>query len=1374
MPAPSLDEAFGQHVLKSGMATAEQLREAMRLQAASAQSGRPITLGEALVKQGAITTRQRETVEGKLGARREQVGDLAHYQLRRKLGEGGMGAVYLAWDAKAGKNVALKVLPRAQAQNETALKRFLREADAATQLHHVNIAQADSLGEDKGYTFYVMEYCEGPNLKERLKREKLLPVDEALRIAVQVARGLKHAHESGFVHRDVKPDNVIVTPQGVAKILDLGLSKNVEDADQSFRTLGGIAVGTPHYISPEQARGEKEIDGRADIYSLGATLYHLVTGDTPFHGSSSFDIITKHLTEQLRDPRDIREEIPERVSHVIRRMMAKKPQDRYQDCDELLMDLELVIDGREPLSGELAANLSSVAASYRKPAMSPPTRRMVMRDPAAEAARRKARLWIGALVAAGLLGIIAVALTTADGGRKAPPPEPVPSASAPAPPRPPPVKAPPAATLPSEPAPASEEPRQAEARRRLQELRRVERDGGLPPEQMRGRYERFAYEYADIPAGREVAREFGFELPVPAPAPAPPPAEEARTPRPEPAPPPAEPAPTAPSDPVLASEEPWKQAVDLLPFVDPAKDAVVGTWGRKDGGLVSDAARFARLEIPYEPPAEYDFRIVFTRQMGSDVVQILSRSGRSFYWDMAADRNRIFGLGTIRGAPAIQIPQNPTAQRRATGLVDGRRHVSIVRVRQDGVQAYLDGKLLAEWKPASGDLGIIPEWRLRSEGALGLGNWESPTTYHAVQLLEVSGAGKPRPRAQAMGARKGNGLLACYHSNTHDFSRAPTLTRVDPVVDFNWGVGTPAPGVSADNFSARWTGQIEPLFSELYTFHALIDDTIRLWVGGQMVISEPGYRPEERTGSMALRAGTRYDIVLEVTEGGGGAMARLFWSSPSTPKQIVPQSQLYSHKTLGIDPKPVPDAGRLREAERKIKELFKAEYAKRTVPELKALSQKLLQTALESQEDAAGYVLLREGRDLAAQAIAIDRALSAVDTMALLYQVDPFVEMAAALALAAKAARAPEEHAAVAEGYLDLVEEAVREDEWDAVRTAGPKAQAAAKSAKNDGLSSRIQARLREVGEVEREHFRAAPAEKALKENPDDPAACLSAGRYRCLVRGEWEKGLPLLAKGSDAALKGAAEADQAASSDASLSLRACEAWLELAEKERAPRARSLLAERAAHWYGRLGPQAGEVNRLSIERRLATLGTGVNLLRLVDLARDSVRGAWQSAAGGIVSPGDPHARVMIPYVPPEEYDLRIAVEQRTRGPDQALYVGLVGGGRQFAATLDGWNGTTSVLLMLDGKIEKNETAFSGELFREGTTSTIECSVRKARVQVRVDGRTVIDWKADYGRLSLEPGLALPRANTLFIGSHHSSYLIRSMTLLPVTGAGGPR
>ncbi|MCY3019097.1 MAG: protein kinase [Planctomycetota bacterium] len=375
------DEAFARLGQQMGVVTFDDVEAARATQAEGARQGIVTSLPDVLLQQGVITPKQRETIEKRILA--EQQGGLQQlglYKLLKKLGHGGMGTVYLADDTAVGRKVAIKVLAKKYSEDRELLTRFRREAQATGKLNHVNIVMAYMVAEEAGTHYYAMEYCDGEILDRILKHCMLLPWDTAVKVVMQVARGLKHAHDHGIIHRDIKPANVFIckplgTPENtqvetfaegfVAKILDLGLSKNVSGQDQSFYTQTGVAMGTPHYISPEQAKGEKSIDGRADIYSLGATFYHLITGRTPFQGTTAAIVMMKHLSEQLPNPQDIVPEVPEGVVQVIMKMMAKEPGDRYANCKELLGDLELILDGRMPGSQAVDVGKSSVAMAQR-------------------------------------------------------------------------------------------------------------------------------------------------------------------------------------------------------------------------------------------------------------------------------------------------------------------------------------------------------------------------------------------------------------------------------------------------------------------------------------------------------------------------------------------------------------------------------------------------------------------------------------------------------------------------------------------------------------------------------------------------------------------------------------------------------------------------------------------------------------------------------------------------------------------------------------------------------------------------------------------------------------------------------------------------
>ncbi|MCY3023842.1 MAG: serine/threonine-protein kinase, partial [Planctomycetota bacterium] len=361
MADEAYDAALAQHVCQLGMVTAAQVEEARRTQAEAARRGAALSLADALVQLDYLTKVQRENIEPEVRARREGARMLGQYKLLRPLGEGGMGAVFLAEDTIGQRTVAVKVLARKRAGDSQFVSRFRREAKAAGRLNHPNIVGAYTTGVEQGQHYLVMEYCEGESLNKTIRRDGFLPWDRAVEIIIQVAHGLQHAHAHAIIHRDIKPPNIIVANDGTAKILDMGLSKDIGAGEQSFSTQTGMALGTPHYISPEQARGERNIDGRADIYSLGATLYHMVTGRTPFEGLTGAMIMLKHIHEQIPNPQDIREDIPDSVAQVIQKMTAKEPADRYRDCTELLGDLELVLMGKMPTTQVLAVNRSAAA-----------------------------------------------------------------------------------------------------------------------------------------------------------------------------------------------------------------------------------------------------------------------------------------------------------------------------------------------------------------------------------------------------------------------------------------------------------------------------------------------------------------------------------------------------------------------------------------------------------------------------------------------------------------------------------------------------------------------------------------------------------------------------------------------------------------------------------------------------------------------------------------------------------------------------------------------------------------------------------------------------------------------------------------------------
>ena len=340
--APFTDTELGRIVVEKSLATPEEvancLAEIRRQEAAS-----QLSLAGILVRKGVVTQRQLDRLKKEIQPAQQIPG----YRLISKLGSGAMATVYKAKQLSLDRLVAVKVLPKSLSENPEYVDRFYKEGKAAAKLNHPNIVQAIDVGEAGGYHYFVMEYVEGHTLYDELEKGKRFTEAEALSIIIMIAKALKQAHERGLIHRDVKPKNIMMTPEGVAKLADMGLARLAAD-EQTAQSEAGRAFGTPYYISPEQIRGEIDIDFRADIYSLGATLYHIVTGRVPFQGPTPAAVMHKHLKEPLIPPDHINTSLSVGLGEVVETMMAKRPEDRYASTQDLLLDLEAVARGEPP------------------------------------------------------------------------------------------------------------------------------------------------------------------------------------------------------------------------------------------------------------------------------------------------------------------------------------------------------------------------------------------------------------------------------------------------------------------------------------------------------------------------------------------------------------------------------------------------------------------------------------------------------------------------------------------------------------------------------------------------------------------------------------------------------------------------------------------------------------------------------------------------------------------------------------------------------------------------------------------------------------------------------------------------------------------
>ncbi|MBI5724730.1 MAG: serine/threonine protein kinase [Planctomycetes bacterium] len=317
------------------------------------------------------------------------------YQIISKLGAGAMAVVFKAKQVSLDRIVAVKILPKKLSESSEYVKMFYKEGKAAAKLNHPNIVQAYDVGEAHGYHYFVMEYVEGHTLFDELDAGKVFTEKDALEVIIQIARALEHSHAQGFVHRDVKPKNIMITTAAQAKLADMGLARATSDAEAAQQEAGK-AYGTPYYISPEQIRGEVDIDFRADIYSLGATLYHLVTGRPPFEGDTPAAVMHQHLKSPLIPPDHINTKLTAGLGEVVEVMMAKDRIRRYASTSDLLLDLESIQKGEPPLQArkQIDSELLTELAETGEPA-----------DDQARIEERASRLRIIAVILAAALTV---------------------------------------------------------------------------------------------------------------------------------------------------------------------------------------------------------------------------------------------------------------------------------------------------------------------------------------------------------------------------------------------------------------------------------------------------------------------------------------------------------------------------------------------------------------------------------------------------------------------------------------------------------------------------------------------------------------------------------------------------------------------------------------------------------------------------------------------------------------------------------------------------------------------------------------------------------------------------------------------------------
>ena len=355
------DTMLGELVVKQGLVTADEVQQC-RSQLRASESG---TLSDLLVGNEYVTRRQLDRLRKEFEARKSTQ-RIPGYRIMRKLGAGAMATVFLAEQVSLDRLVAIKVLPKKFSEDKDFITRFYKEGQAAASLNHPNIVQAIDVGNSGDHHYFVMEYVEGDTVYDRIVKEKRMAERDVVDILRQTTRALIHAHEKGLIHRDIKPKNLMLTKGGQVKLADLGLARSVDDVEAAKKEAGR-AYGTPYYISPEQIRGRMDIGPQAEIYGLGATAYHMVTGQVPFSGKNPSEVMHRHLKTPLQPPDELNNTLSANFCHVVEMMLAKSLDDRYQTADDLLEDLELLHRGEAPHFAKPKLDLSGMEVTVASP-----------------------------------------------------------------------------------------------------------------------------------------------------------------------------------------------------------------------------------------------------------------------------------------------------------------------------------------------------------------------------------------------------------------------------------------------------------------------------------------------------------------------------------------------------------------------------------------------------------------------------------------------------------------------------------------------------------------------------------------------------------------------------------------------------------------------------------------------------------------------------------------------------------------------------------------------------------------------------------------------------------------------------------------------
>jgi hypothetical protein len=469
----------------------------------------------------------------------------------------------------------------------------------------------------------------------------------------------------------------------------------------------------------------------------------------------------------------------------------------------------------------------------------------------------------------------------------------------------------------------------------------------------------------------------------------------------------------------------------------------------------------------------------------------------------------------------------------------------------------------------------------------------------------------------------------------------------------------------------------------------------------------------------------------------------------------------------------IPDAASLKEAEKAVKDVFKAEYARKGAADRATLAKLLLQSAMSQTNPAERWVCLTQAQEIAVQAGDWDTAWDAIVQSAIGFECDGLSMKVTLLAQAAKAAKTPDDAARLVERQLRVADEAIKGDSFDVADKAAAAAQQWSKKAASAALTAQAAAKAKDVADIKAGFEKSRKARETLAKSPEDPAANHEYGLYLCLAKGQWDLGLPLLAKGPEGPYRSIATRELAAPEGPAEQCSLGDFWWDLVEKETGA-AKSAARSRAVYWYGRCLAGLDGLVRVRTEKRMADAEIAqygyIDLLKLIDPAKDSVATTWKLDAGVLTDGMNFRSRLQIPYQPPEEYDLTYVLA--TTGDGNPMLFGLVAGGVQFNVALEGWG--RHIISGADKKdinppFTKALNYGAGDAM--GKDNTIVIAVRKKGFTFTVNGAKSVSWEGPYSKLANPADWAVPNPQALYIGAWDRPLQIRKIALTPVSGQG---